>query len=93
MERQIRILMKGYKVDGKNQEFLTIGIIQNKQKLFLHTLPNAFISEWIVLEKTSLHSPVQDDSRVQGGLDTRESLIACTPKMKKNYVSKESYVP
>lgn len=53
--------MKCYKVDGKNQEFLTIGMIQNKQKLFLHTITNAFVRDWIMLEKTPLHPLIQDD--------------------------------
>lgn len=81
--------MKCYKVDGKNQEFLSIGMVQSKQKLFLYTIPNAFVREWIMLEKTSLHSPIQGDLGVQGGLGTRGSWIACIPKMK-NYVSKGS---
>lgn len=60
-ERSRRTLMKCYKVDGKNQEFLTIGMIQNKQKLFLHTITNAFVRDWIMLEKTPLHPLIQDD--------------------------------
>ena len=34
--------MKCYQVDGKNQESVTVGMIQNKHKLFLYIIPNAF---------------------------------------------------
>lgn len=59
-------------------------MIQKKPKLFLCTIPNALVTEWIMLEKISLHFPIQDDLGFLGGggLDTRGRRIACILKMK-----------
>lgn len=50
-------------------------MIQNKQKLFLYTITNAFVRDWIMIEKTPLHPPIQDDLGGRGGLDTGEAEL------------------
>lgn len=51
--KPIEILIKCHKMYEKNQESLTIDMVQNNQKLLLYIIFHAFIREWIILDKDS----------------------------------------
>lgn len=67
-------------MDEKNQESLTIDMVQNNQKLLLYIIFNAFVREWIILDKDSPQSIIQDALGVQSGLKTWESGIVLYTK-------------